>query len=252
MDPAARPGLSILAAEDDPILGRFLVDALVGAGHRVRLAATGAEAIEAARGERYDLLLVDLQLPDADGARWLDRLRHDADAASRATPAIAMSGDLPAGRRAALRAVGFAEAWQKPVSLATLESLDAHRLREPLPAEPEAAQGRDPPVLDDAAALLRLGSEATVRALRGLLAGELPRQWRAVTDALDAGNADAALAVLHRARAGCALCGASAVASALAALEEKLRSGADPATARQDAAAAVERTVARLAGGASG
>lgn len=252
MDTAARPGLSILAAEDDPILGRFLVDALVGAGHRVQLATTGADALDAARRERYDLLLVDLQLPDADGARLLDRLRHDADAASRATPAIAMSGDLPSDRRAALLAVGFAEAWQKPVSLATLESLDAHRLREPVPAEPEVAPGRDAPLLDDATALLRLGSEATVRALRGLLAGELPRQWRAVTDALDAANVDAALSVLHRARGGCALCGANAASEALGDLETALRAGIDAAAARRRAAIAVERTVARLAGGAPG
>jgi CheY-like chemotaxis protein len=252
MDTAARPGLSILAAEDDPILGRFLVDALVGAGHRVQLATTGADALDAARRERYDLLIMDLQLPDADGARLLDRLRHDADAASRAVPAIAMSGELPSDRRAALLAVGFAEAWQKPVSLATLESLDVHRLREPLPAEPEVAPSGDAPLLDDATALLRLGSEATVRALRGLLAGELPRQWRTVTEALDAGDVDAALAILHRARAGCALCGANAAAAALGDLESALRAGVDLGAPRDRATTAVERTVARLAGDAPG
>jgi CheY-like chemotaxis protein len=252
MDPSARPGLSILAAEDDPILGRFLVDALVGAGHHVKLAKTGADALDAARRERYDLLIMDLQLPDANGAQLLDQLRHDAEAASRAAPAIAMSGELPSDRRAALLAMGFAEAWQKPVSLATLESLDVRRLREPLPAEAEVAPSGDAPLLDDAAALSRLGNEATVRALRGLLAGELPRQWRAVTEALDAGDVNAALAILHRARAGCALCGANAAKEALSNLETALRARIDAAAARRRAAAAVEQTVARLAGNAPG
>jgi HPt (histidine-containing phosphotransfer) domain-containing protein len=148
--------------------------------------------------------------------------------------------------------MGFAEAWQKPVSLATLESLDVRRLREPLPAEAEVAPSGDAPLLDDAAALSRLGNEATVRALRGLLAGELPRQWRAVTEALDAGDVDAALAILHRARAGCALCGANAAKEALGNLETALRARIDAAAARRRAAAAVEQTVARLAGNVPG
>lgn len=245
MSETRRPRLSILAAEDDPILGRFLVDALAGAGHAVRLATTGHEALAAARAERFDLLLVDQQLPDVDGALLLARLRADPDAASHRATAIAMSGDLPSDRRAALRSIGYAEAWQKPLSLSTLEAIDrlggADAASDAVTAATAAAD------LDDTVALSRLGSETTVRALRGLLAGELPRQWRTITDALDGGDVALALATLHRARAGCALCGASAAAAALAALEDALRTGAEAASPRQHADAAVARVVARLA-----
>jgi CheY-like chemotaxis protein len=246
MSDPERPRLSVLAIEDDPILGRFLVDALAGAGHSVQLATTGAAALDAARRERFDLILVDLQLPDADGATLLARLRDDAGAASRQASAIAMSGELPPARRAALIAAGFLDAWQKPVSLATLESLDRHRVREPGTDALRAADATDDRLLDDDAALERLGSAATVAALRGLLAGELPRQWRSIGEAVDAGDVQAALAILHRARGGCALCGANAAVAALGGLAHALREGLDPSAARARAGAAVERTVARL------
>ncbi len=246
MSETAQPRLTILAAEDDPILGRFLVDALAGVGHSVRLVTTSAAALDAARRERFDLLLVDLQLPDADGAALLARLRNDMGAASRSAPAIAMSGDLPPSRRAALLAGGFLDAWQKPVSLSVLESLDPRRLREPGAAIFQTPEAPDHRLLDDGAALERLGSEATVLALRSLLAGELPRQWRSIGEALDLGDAPAALSVLHRARGGCALCGANAAAAALGDLEDALRSGAGTAAAQAHAAAVIARTVEQL------
>lgn len=245
MSEPARPRLSILAVEDDPILGRFLADALGGAGHALRLATTGADALAAARRHRFDLLLVDQALPDTDGATWLERLRGEPDAASRATTAVAMSGELPAPRRAALIAIGYAEAWQKPVPLTVLESVDHLVGRAAAPSQP-AGMTAEPMELDDADALARLGSVATMRALRGLLAGELPRQWRQIRDAIEGDHAEEALAVLHRARAGSALCGANLAAAALRDLEAALRGGIDPGMAVGRAEEAVARVLARL------
>lgn len=235
MNASTRPTLRILAVEDDPLIARFLVDALTGAGHQVCLATLGADGLEEARTKAYDLLLVDLQLPDADGAALLARIRTEPAAASRGAMAIAMSGDLERERRTELLAMGFAEAWQKPVPLAVLESLAtpggvAAHLAAPTDQEQSTL------VLDDTDALLRLGTEATVRSLRGLLAAELPRQWRAIVEAIDARDEASALSVLHQARASCTLCGANAAAAALGAVEESLRRGDNtpPARARAD------------------
>jgi CheY-like chemotaxis protein len=243
--PADRARWSILAAEDDPVLGCFLVDALEGLGHRVTLVTRLDEALAAARRERFDLLLVDLELADGDGRALVAGLRASLDAPSREAPAVAMSGELPPPRRAALLAEGFAEAWQKPVSLAMLRGLvGADRAREP--AEGPAAAPDAGTVLDDAAALARLGTEATVRALRGLLVRELPSQWHAVRDAIRLGDPARALATLHRTRGGCALCGAVAAADALAAVETALRAGPVPEAVLRRAEDAIARTLAAL------
>jgi len=59
--------IKILVVDDEPLLGRPLQRALEYAGFAVRLAESGAEAMEAIHEERFDILLEDLRLPDADG-----------------------------------------------------------------------------------------------------------------------------------------------------------------------------------------
>lgn len=237
--------LAILAVEDDPLIARFLVDALVGCGHEVQHAACGAQAHELARARKFDLLLLDIQLPDTAGDQLLAALRGDPGVLSRAAPAIAMSGDLPPDRRSELLAIGFREAWQKPVPLATLEALATTGIGLPGGV---ASQAQPPQTLDldDDDAVTRLGSVATMKALRGLLAGELPRQWQAICIALDGGDFKGAASVIHRARAGCALCGANAAASALAAIETSLQIGQDTASVRAQADVVITRTLERL------
>lgn len=242
----SRPArLAVLAVEDDPVLARFLVDALVGCGHEVHLAPNGTRAHELARARRFDLLLVDLQLPDTDGASLLMALRSDPDVMSRNAPAIAMSGELPSDRRNELVAIGFREAWQKPVPIETLEALTMSQIGAERMAHspPMPSHAMD---LDDDAALARLGSASTMKALRGLLASELPRQWRAICVALDSGDAAAAASVTHRARAGCTLCGANAAAAALAAIDACLQNGHDATSARAHADSVIMRTLASL------
>lgn len=245
MSESTHPTLAILAVEDDPLVARFLVDALVGCGHEVHHATSGTQAHELARVRQFDLLLLDIQLPDTDGDRLLMALRNDPGVLSRTAPAIAMSGDLPPDRRSELLAIGFREAWQKPVPLATLEALATTRIGLPC----NVASGAQPPQaldLDDDDAVARLGTVATMQALRGLLAGELPRQWRAVCVALDGGDFKTAASVIHRARAGCTLCGANAAAAALAAIEASLRNGTDTTIVRAQAEIVITRTLDRL------
>jgi len=57
----------ILIVDDEPLLGQPLKRTLETAGYRVRLAQSGAEALEAFAEESFDLLLEDLRLPDVDG-----------------------------------------------------------------------------------------------------------------------------------------------------------------------------------------
>ncbi len=59
--------IKVLLVDDEPLLGKPLQRALEGNGFKVRLAVSGAEALEAINQERFDVLLEDLRLPDADG-----------------------------------------------------------------------------------------------------------------------------------------------------------------------------------------
>lgn len=67
----------VLLVEDDPIMSRFVRDALVNRGHRVALAADGRAALDhLEHGPDPDLVILDLGLPVVDGFEVLERLRR--------------------------------------------------------------------------------------------------------------------------------------------------------------------------------
>lgn len=66
----------LLMVEDDYLLGDLMMESLEEAGYQVRLARNGAEALEAVTEESFDLVLQDIQLPDADGLDILDQILH--------------------------------------------------------------------------------------------------------------------------------------------------------------------------------
>ena len=57
----------ILLAEDDESLRKFLAQALMRAGHEVIDFGDGSEAWECLKGDRFDLLLTDIVMPEMDG-----------------------------------------------------------------------------------------------------------------------------------------------------------------------------------------
>jgi PAS domain S-box-containing protein len=87
--PGRPTGLDILLVEDNQDTLRYLTLLLGQSGHRVRPAASLAEALVAADAGPLDLLLSDIELPDGTG---LDLVRHLHAAGLARLPAIAMSG----------------------------------------------------------------------------------------------------------------------------------------------------------------
>jgi DNA-binding response OmpR family regulator len=66
----------VLIVEDEASLREGLIDLLSGAGHEVVAVAEGQAAIELGSGESFDLVLLDLMLPDLDGIEVCRRLRE--------------------------------------------------------------------------------------------------------------------------------------------------------------------------------
>ena len=131
-------GWKVLYVEDHPV-NVLLMQALFTKRPRARLtvATTGEAGLRAAREQPFDLLLLDLRLPDSHGSEQLQRLR--ALPSLSEVPAVAVTAEDTRD----LGAAGFVEIWHKPMDLhATLFRLDrllARCGREVEPADAAAA-----------------------------------------------------------------------------------------------------------------
>lgn len=213
----------VLLAEDEPVSQRFLCDAVQSLGYRCEAVGDGRRALERATAQRFDLLLFDVNLPERSGPDVLAALRRTSVAASRRTPAVALTADNEPPLRQRLLDAGFAAVGTKPISVGELATLLDLVLRG---AGAEAVQYENTAPWDDRAALRATGGNRDiVSALRDLMRKELPVQRAAIVAALDRGDVAAARNELHRLRAACGFCGATALSLAVDRLHAALDLG---------------------------
>jgi DNA-binding response OmpR family regulator len=73
-----KPGLNILCIEDEQFIGELYTRALTKAGYRVTVIADGLKALAAAETNNYDIILLDLMVPNLTGIEILRTLRNPA------------------------------------------------------------------------------------------------------------------------------------------------------------------------------
>ncbi|WP_162914559.1 PAS-domain containing protein [Desertibaculum subflavum] len=135
---ALRP-LRVLVAEDNEINQVLVRKLLERAGHVVALAGNGAEAVAAARESRFDLILMDVQMPVVDGLEATRQIRDLGGSAAR-VPIIALTANALVGDRERYLAAGMDDHVPKPIDAARLFAAMAHAVDAPAGAAPGAAQ----------------------------------------------------------------------------------------------------------------
>ena len=110
---------------------------LKNTGVQLRTAAGGAEAVELAEKERFDLILLDQRMPGMDGTETLRRIR--ALEWARAVPVICLTADAVMGARERYLAEGFTDYLTKPIDSMALERM----LMKYLPAEKVQSGGTE-------------------------------------------------------------------------------------------------------------
>jgi CheY-like chemotaxis protein len=117
---AAHRCLRVLVAEDYAPSRRLLSVFLRKAGHAVDEASDGDEAVERARASRYDLILMDVQMPSVDGCQAASAIRALPDEERARVPILALTAyALPEAQGRCLRA-GMDGVLSKPVDAWTL------------------------------------------------------------------------------------------------------------------------------------
>lgn len=111
--------LRVLLVEDNPVNRRLARHHLERWGHGVTDAVHGRAALEAVRAERFDLVLMDLSMPEMDGIEATERIRAE-EPPGRRLPIFAVTANALSDERARCEAAGMDAYMPKPIDFAGL------------------------------------------------------------------------------------------------------------------------------------
>jgi PAS domain S-box-containing protein len=257
--PALR-ALRLLVAEDNETNRLLIGTRLRRAGHRVELVGDGLQALAAARAGDYDMILMDMQMPELDGVGATRAIRALAGQRGR-VPIVALTADALPEFRARYMASGLDDYLTKPIDWPALDRVLMRCAPEGLVAPAVQAGGADaaPASTGDTGTLMATAGAAPIDApavalMRDDLGEDL---WDIVREvywpkaeadlaacrhALDGGDTRALREAAHSLKGASSSLGFDSVAAAASVLEHVPQADASAALRRLDAAFATTRS----------
>jgi two-component system, sensor histidine kinase and response regulator len=203
-----RRPLRILLAEDNVVNQTLATRLLEKRGHSVVLAVNGREAVDTWKRERFDLILMDVQMPEMGGFEATAAIRHAELGGAMHIPIVAMTARAMAGDRESCLEAGMDAYVAKPISAAelitTIESMvSGHPMVEAEGVDPTERSvlpdGSD--VVDRPALLERYAEHQDLLfEIARLFRAEAPQRIAAMKEALARGDAGALGSAAHALR----------------------------------------------------
>ncbi|MBN1825195.1 MAG: response regulator [Candidatus Eisenbacteria bacterium] len=229
--PLADKSLRILLAEDHPVNQRLAVRMLEKAGHRVIVAADGAEAVRIWEGDRFDVILMDVQMPRMDGLEATRAIRRGEEERGGRTPIVALTAHARKEDEATCLAAGMDAYLSKPIRPAVLfETLRAIGGGEgPEDRAPSGGGAEEGPALAgiDLRAALALvdDDEELLREIAGILSESMPRLLSNIENAFAGADGEALERAAHSFRGSLGSVCATEAVRAAGEIEELAREG---------------------------
>jgi signal transduction histidine kinase/DNA-binding response OmpR family regulator len=231
-------GARILLTEDNEINQQIAIELLENAGAAVTVANNGREAVDLlSKDTSFDLVLMDLQMPEMDGYQATTKIRSESRFAS--LPIVAMTAHATVEERQRCLAAGMNDHIAKPIDpVGLLETVSRYY--------------RVTKVLDSKAGLSRVGgNQALYQKLLRQFVDQQASAVMQIQDALDKKDVALAERLAHTLKGVAGNIGATHVQSAAGALEKAIRDGA-PATDTQSAIRQVGAAMAPILAEISG
>jgi PAS domain S-box-containing protein len=192
--------LKILVAEDNTVNQKVVVQLLAHLGYRADVVANGLEVLDAMERQTYDLVLMDVQMPEMDGYEATRRLRTRFGAGPRV---IAMTANAMPGDRDKCLAVGMDAYVSKPVELDDIRRVLIEVAGPINETAIERPDGDGEPVIDrrridQLAELQDENSPTLVADLITLFFTDSPKHFDNIAAALKKGDAHALESAAHR------------------------------------------------------
>lgn len=223
--------LRILVAEDNPVNQLVATRLLAKMGHHVEQACTGSQVLEAMNRQRFDLILMDVQMPELDGLESAALIRSREAARGVYTPIVAMTAHAMEGDRERCLAAGMDAYIAKPIRVAefiqTLERVIPSGFHSRSEGLWESASD---PVIDREEVMSRFGDDSTLyMEAAELLRNSVPRLLAQLNEAILAEDCEAAARAAHTIKGSVGNFGGRAAAEAAQKLENLARQGDKPA-----------------------
>jgi PAS domain S-box-containing protein len=234
--------LRILIAEDVAVNQQMLRMMLKRLGYQADVAGNGLEALQALERQKYDLVLMDVQMPEMDGLECSQQILKRYEGSRPRI--VALTANATQQDADQCRAAGMDDFLSKPVRVAELcRCLERwgqeHRTHEQHPVAPQPTNGAAGPASsDEASRLLDMtilaelrqleqdGEPGLLRELLEVFQAQVPEEVACLRAAVEAGDTSALKSVAHRLKGTAATVGARAVALRCRDLEIMGRSGA--------------------------
>jgi two-component system sensor histidine kinase/response regulator len=225
----ARRRLKILVAEDNPVNQQLAVRILEKRGHSVVVVGNGRQAVDAVQRDEFNLVLMDIQMPELDGFEATAAIRAGERPLGSRIPIIALTAHAMSGDRERCLAAGMDGYLSKPLRAQELiETIEAIAPEQ----QPEAPSSSEPAgagesLVFDRAELLEVveGDLALLQELAELFLADAPSLMAALREAVIRRDSPQIASLSHRLRGSAANFRARAAAAAGQRLEEMARGG---------------------------
>jgi CheY-like chemotaxis protein len=191
--------LRVLLAEDSPVNQKLVTAVLERGGHRVTLANNGREAVAACQSQEFDLILMDVQMPEMDGLEAAAEIRARLRRRGARVPIIAMTAHVMPGDRHRCLEAGMEGYLAKPVRSGELYDMMAGVLDSAAPDPRSGPADRDAhqEVDWEKVKAETEGDEGLLRDLVETALDETAEHWRAIRDAVGRGDVARLRAAAH-------------------------------------------------------